>query len=230
MLDRFRVEHPQYREDRLTYAGRLDPLAEGLVILLSGDDLHRKNDYVSLDKDYEVTFIIGCATDTYDALGIAGDFVPFQVSVEDLRHQIVNMIGPMQQAYPPYSSKVVDGKSLWQWAREGIEVDSPQHDIEIKEATLIEYSSIAVRDVLSDIESAIDLVSGDFRQEEVLMPWRQTLSALSADTQIPLCRAQFTVSSGTYVRGLIHDLGQSLGPGATCLTITRTRVGQYIDK
>jgi tRNA pseudouridine55 synthase len=53
----------------ITYAGRLDPLAEGVLVLLFGDECLAKDEYLKLDKEYEVTVLFGFATDTYDILG-----------------------------------------------------------------------------------------------------------------------------------------------------------------
>jgi tRNA U55 pseudouridine synthase TruB len=52
-----------------TYAGRLDPLASGKVLILYGDAVHEKEKYLTLEKIYTVQFIIGIETDSYDILG-----------------------------------------------------------------------------------------------------------------------------------------------------------------
>jgi tRNA U55 pseudouridine synthase TruB len=55
----------------MTYAGRLDPLAEGLMIVLTGDDCMKKDEYTNMSKQYEVhSACLASATDTYDLLGI----------------------------------------------------------------------------------------------------------------------------------------------------------------
>ena len=83
-LDRFKKENPEYEEvgpqgtlvrhdfakSKMTYAGRLDPLAEGLLLVLVGEECKKKEKYLGLDKEYEVDVLFGFATDTYDVLGI----------------------------------------------------------------------------------------------------------------------------------------------------------------
>ena len=54
----------------MTYAGRLDPLAEGVLFILIGDECHKKDEYLSLGKVYEVDILFGFATDTYDVMGV----------------------------------------------------------------------------------------------------------------------------------------------------------------
>lgn len=53
----------------LTYAGRLDPLAEGVLVILIGDECLKKDEYLKLEKIYEVEILFGFATDTYDVMG-----------------------------------------------------------------------------------------------------------------------------------------------------------------
>lgn len=65
---RFRAENPQHKETKMTYLGRLDPMAEGLLLVLSGDT-RDKNKFLDLDKTYEFEVLWGVSTDTYDVLG-----------------------------------------------------------------------------------------------------------------------------------------------------------------
>mgnify|MGYP000153282325 CR=1 FL=1 len=61
---------PEYQDVPITYAGRLDPMAEGVLLLLAGDEVHKNEEYQKLDKEYEAEILIGFNTDTYDVLGI----------------------------------------------------------------------------------------------------------------------------------------------------------------
>ena len=67
---RFKKENPEYENVPMTYAGRLDPLAEGVLLVLAGDAVHRKEEFLNLKKEYEVEVIFGVGTDTYDLLGL----------------------------------------------------------------------------------------------------------------------------------------------------------------
>lgn len=68
-LERFKKDNPEYRDEKMTYAGRLDPLAEGLLLVLVGEECKNKEKYLGLDKEYEVDILFGFSTDTYDILG-----------------------------------------------------------------------------------------------------------------------------------------------------------------
>ena len=60
---------PEYKDVSITYAGRLDPMAEGVLILLTGKEVHKVKEYMKLDKEYEAEILFGFETDTYDILG-----------------------------------------------------------------------------------------------------------------------------------------------------------------
>ncbi len=69
-MDRFRDANPEYVNVKMTYAGRLDPMADGVLIVLVGDAVHRKDEFSALDKEYVCTAILGVGTDSYDILGL----------------------------------------------------------------------------------------------------------------------------------------------------------------
>ena len=59
-----------YHTKKITYAGRLDPLAYGLVIILTDDDIYKRDNYIGQNKVYQFQMINGIQTDTYDILGL----------------------------------------------------------------------------------------------------------------------------------------------------------------
>ena len=69
-LERFRVANPEYQNAKMTYAGRLDPMASGLLVVLAGDMVHKKEEFLKLPKTYEVTVVLGIESDTFDCLGV----------------------------------------------------------------------------------------------------------------------------------------------------------------
>ena len=63
---------------KATYAGRLDPMASGIVPILYGEDVHRKDYFMGHDKTYEVEILCGVSTDTGDVLGIFEETEDYQ--------------------------------------------------------------------------------------------------------------------------------------------------------
>lgn len=58
-LERFRADHVEYKNEPMTYAGRLDPMASGKLIILIGEECKNKDEYLKLDKEYEVDILLG---------------------------------------------------------------------------------------------------------------------------------------------------------------------------
>lgn len=235
-VELFRKSNPQYADVKIGYAGRLDPMAEGLLLLLVGDENKNREGYLGLDKEYNVECILGMETDSYDVLGLVeeGDVkAAIRVSKEDVKNALQKFEGDIEQKYPPYSSMTVDGKPLFWWAREGrldeIEIPSAKRHIEKIKLTSFEKVSMAV--LQENIFEKISHVQGNFRQDEIIKKWNEFFSKERSDVteSETFMKISLTVrcSSGTYMRTLIHDLGTILGTKATTFSITRTKVGEY---
>jgi tRNA pseudouridine55 synthase len=227
LLDRVRLEYEISKETKITYAGRLDPLAGGIMILLVGDGVHDKELYNKLDKRYRATVVLGFETDTYDVLGIVQsvkDTSP--VSCETFEQALEKQIGKQVQNYPPYSSKNINGVPLWKLARDGNLPDVlPSREIVVHDAKITGDVAVVSAEVLhKQIQEIVSRVQGDFRQEEILIGWEKNI--VSRETY-QILEIDYHVGSGTYIRGLVHELGQQLGSGAVLLELERYQVGKY---
>lgn len=228
-LERLRTQKAQYRYEVLSYAGRLDPMAEGVLLALVGAANSRHDDYLDFPKEYVLDALFGYSTDSYDILGkvmASGEVAGIgrkriQLALNELR-------GNISQEYPPYSSKTVEGKSLFQWARSNMlgSIALPQKDITIYEIELRSLYKVRESQLLAYIEDSIARVHGDFRQEEILTGWHRYLSKKGA-REFPGAQIFISCSSGTYARSIANQLGQQIGIPALALHILRTKVGEY---
>jgi tRNA pseudouridine55 synthase len=231
-IERFRVENPEFKNVPLSYAGRLDPMAEGVLLVLAGEANKNRSEYLGLEKEYTFDILFGFSTDTYDLLGVMDEAVtrashkPVRAPI--LVEYIAQMPGERSQKYPPFSSKPLEGQPLFVKARKGelSEFDLPEHKITIHSASLVGMNRMNEKDLLEEIEHSIQRVHGDFRQERILHLWRDTLRVLYGMT-FDIATVSITCSSGTYVRSLAHELGEQLGIPALAMRIVRTRVGTY---
>ncbi len=228
-LKRFRKEKQEFNDEKVTYAGRLDPMAEGLVILLTGDDVYKKNDFLNMDKVYMVDFIFGLETDTYDILGILNKrFCSTSFIDEDLLMKVLKKnIGIFNQKYPPYSSKPVNGKPLFAWARENKlnEIIIPTKEVEIYSIEYLGKKKIIKDDFKKYIIKNIKAVNGDFRQNEILDRWKDYF--IGNKNTIMVYSIKVEASSGAYMRSLIHKIGQAMNKPSISVKIKRIRVGKY---
>ena len=233
LVDSFRKEQGISTETPITYAGRLDPMAEGLVLLLVGDMVHKKDEYLGLSKEYEFECLFGFETDTYDILGLVSNSSTSQVDefgceLEEVKKTAQGLVGKRTQEYPAYSSKPVQGKPLFMWAREGKikEIVIPTHEIEIYSLDFLSSREVSGATLLKEIEEKISLVHGDFRQVSILLTWQKKLAPLSEGSfSISTFRAR--VSTGVYIRTLVREMGNILGTSATTFHIVRKKIGDY---
>ena len=224
----FKQKFPNYQNEKMSYAGRLDPMASGLLILLVGDQNKKRNEFESLQKTYEFELLLGITTDTYDALGLITAVSPPQPNTLKQCAQLLPLfIGSYEQAYPPFSSMHVLGKPLYYWAREGKlhDIKIPTKTVTIKSLEIISMSLIKSPDLVTNEVNAIKQVSGDFRQAEIIKMWR---TLVKKNQSFPLITCRTTVSSGTYIRSIAHEIGKRLGIGGIAYSINRTQVGKYL--
>lgn len=231
LVQQFKQKFPEYKDTKIGYAGRLDPMAHGVMLLLIGNENKNRDQYLNLNKTYQFTVLFGISTDSYDILGILSNTKychPDNTLAITITAFINDKLGKQTQQYPPYSSKTFKGKPLFQWAREGrlSEVKFPNREVEIFNFNLIELQVISAKALSKIILENITKIEGDFRQEEISDKWNSFFQAQGKTTFIT-AKFQIDCSSGTYVRSLIHELGKLLGCGAIALDIYRTKVGEF---
>jgi tRNA pseudouridine55 synthase len=216
----------------MSYAGRLDPMAEGVLLVVVGEENKKKNEYLDLDKEYTFDVLFGFSTDTYDVLGLMEDAVTRAshkaLRVPLLMEYVAQLPGEQTQKYPPFSSKPLEGVPLFVKARKGElnKFDLPDHQIEIYDAAVTGTRRITDTELLADVEAAVKLVKGDFRQERVLHLWRDSVRVLYG-LSFDVATISIHCSSGTYVRSIAHELGEHIGIPTLAMRILRTRVGKY---
>jgi tRNA pseudouridine55 synthase len=228
-LERLRAEKPHYAHEVLSYAGRLDPMAEGVLLCLVGSANKRRDSYLDLNKEYVLDILFGFSTDTYDILGRVmetGD--PAGLTKKALQQALNEFRGRQAQEYPPFSSKPVEGKSLFEWARAGAlsSILLPSRQVTIYHIDIQSLYKVKEPQLLQYIEQSIARVQGDFRQEEILETWARHLKK-KGDREWPCATVKIECSSGTYARSVAHGVGKELGVPALALHILRTQAGEY---
>ncbi len=219
-LERVRLENPEYSNLPMTYAGRLDPMAEGELVVLIGEACKKKDEYLNMDKEYEFKILFGFKTDSYDLLGIPKEASASIENIkEGLEKDLQKFKGVRTQEYPPFSSKTIGGVPLFQKTKNGEVFDLPTRQVEIYDLKILGFEEISGEKLLSEILERISLVRGDFRQEEVLESWKNILSQKEGENFL-LAKVSMSCSSGTYVRSLVN----SLSFPATTFSIKRIRV------
>lgn len=235
-LDELRQKYPALEGVPLSYAGRLDPLAEGLMLVLVGETNKDREKYLGLDKTYEVEILFGIKTDTGDLFGMpciesTGYLLNFSSKnskeFEDESTTVLkSFVGKQQFPYPVYSSKTVQGKPLFQWMNEGKigEIEIPKTDVEIYSLDLSAITSVRGSEILEKVELALNTVKGDFRYDEIGAGWKEVLKD-KGEMGFAVIKIECECSSGTYMRVLAEEIGKKMGVTALAYFIKRTKVG-----
>lgn len=221
-LDRLRASDPLLLDEPLTYAGRLDPMAEGKLLVLIGEECKEKDRYTALDKEYEFEMLFGLESDTGDILGLA-ERTAERTTEDAVRSAVHSLAGTYSFPYPKYSSKNI-----------GADVPAEgEREMRVLQAAYIDSRTVSNRELLLLIEHKIGrlrtdasdgALQNDFRRNEILSRWKDLLAENNAYL---LVRASAIVSAGTYIRALVPHIGRSLGTRALAYSINRTKIGTY---
>ncbi len=217
-LQRVVLENDIPPAEKITFAGRLDPAAEGEMLFLSGEDVKDKESYMHMDKIYEVVYLLGICTDTGDLLGLITNHTNESVSCNT--DVLQKLIGTRMQKFHAFSSKVVDGKPLWQHAKEGSRA-AAEHEITIHSIELLDEGHIACMDIVKRVHTVTNLVVGDFRQPEIRTSWNVYAEE---ERTIPCIHVRVHASSGSYMRVLGEELGALLNVPVCAYSIIRTQI------
>ncbi len=130
------IKHASVHKLKIGHTGTLDPMCTGLLPILTDKDT-KLNQFFPHTKQYLASIRFGLRTDTGDVTGeiLATSALP---SEEDFRAVLPTMVGPCDQVPPMYSAVHVDGKRLYELARQGVEIDRPSRRVEIFDLTYVD--------------------------------------------------------------------------------------------
>ncbi len=123
---------------RVGHTGTLDPMAEGLLILLVGEATKHQAAFQHHEKAYEATVWLGTRTDTGDATGRAVETTPvLPLDPDGVAGVLASMRGAVSQTPPSYSAVKVRGRPAYWWARRNAPVALRARTVQIAELTLV---------------------------------------------------------------------------------------------
>ena len=111
------------KQKKIGHTGTLDPDAVGVLPVCLGKATKLCDMLTEKDKSYDTVLLLGTVTDTQDTSGRILEESPVTVTEEEVRDCIRGFVGEQMQIPPMYSALKVNGKKLYELAREGIEVE-----------------------------------------------------------------------------------------------------------
>ncbi len=127
---------------KLGHGGTLDPMATGVLIVGVGKGTKQLRVFLECTKSYEATVLFGVGTDTYDVVGKVLSKAPYShITRVGVDKALETFRGKIMQRPPIYSALRVQGKRLYEYAREGKEVpvEIQERPVEVKELNIIEW-------------------------------------------------------------------------------------------
>jgi len=275
---------------KMGQGGTLDPLAEGVLVIGIHHGTKQLQQFLHCTKEYETTGLLGTATTSYDCKDPVMKRAPYEHVTKDMVSAKLHLFrGSVQQLPPLFSALRMDGKRLFEYAREGIPLPRPiePRNVTVEELELVAWLPGAshsymppdrevsddekvlvshVRELAGSEANGLDTTRSDqnadkacthqvgqnaishangstntqahaptadskdpINSENVAAPADSENSADIRNTSLgpPAFSLKMTVSSGTYVRSIVHDLGTACGSAAHVVRLVRTRQGAF---
>ena len=131
---------------KIGHTGTLDPMATGVLVCLTGKYTKLVDMITSLEKEYIATIKLGFKTDTLDITGnVIEENSNYNITKEKIIEVLNSFKGKSTQTVPLYSAVHIDGKRLYEYARNGIEVELPKRDITINDIELLDFNDDLIK-------------------------------------------------------------------------------------
>lgn len=136
----------KFRFDRIGHGGTLDPFATGLLVVLVGEATKIARFLLEGEKEYLAEAALGSETDTGDHTGeVVNKCEVPEVSLDEWQEHAKTWTGTVRQTPPAYSAIKVKGKPLYEYARNGEEVEVPSREVTIRDFVVEESSKERIR-------------------------------------------------------------------------------------
>jgi tRNA U55 pseudouridine synthase TruB len=217
--------------DKITFSGRLDPMARGKILIFKNDDCKLAKNYHSNKKIYQFEVIIGIKTDTDDALGIINQYNINDINVNNSYDYIkkildyVNILDTniLEQKYHDFSSKVFFKNKNF--------VDKNKlnliNKVQIYDKKIIGNNVYSYKYWIENIITIINNIDkkNNFRQEEIINQWNKIKDEINYKSlMIYSVKIELSVSSGFYIRQFVNDMSLKLNIPLMTYDINRINI------
>ncbi len=155
---------------KVGHTGTLDPLADGVLVLCVGKATKLVDVITSNDKEYVATVKLGILTDTLDIDGKVLEKRKCNINKEELSRALESFVGVYEQEVPIYSAVKINGKKLYEYARNGEKIDLPKREVNVKTIELLDLNNDSysfkvtvskgtyVRSLIKDINDKLGII------------------------------------------------------------------------
>ncbi|MDE6025050.1 MAG: tRNA pseudouridine(55) synthase TruB [Lachnospiraceae bacterium] len=186
------------KQKKIGHTGTLDPMATGVLVICLGKATKLVDMLIEGDKRYRTVMLLGYNTDTEDVTGVVTKRSDMSPEKSEIMNVLNSFVGCYNQIPPMYSAIKVDGKKLYEYAREGKTIERAPRQVEV-------YSIKNINIYNADI--ADNCLNESFKG--------------IGERQRICLEMEVHCSKGTYIRSLCRDIGEKLGCFATLMSLER---------
>lgn len=135
----------KFHTKKIGHTGTLDPLATGVLVCLIEKDTKLVNIITSLTKEYIATIKLGIKTDTLDITGNVIEEKEYSVDKTKVINTLNSFLGESEQEVPIYSAVKINGKKLYEYARNNESIELPKRKINIYKIELLEFKDDLIK-------------------------------------------------------------------------------------
>lgn len=135
----------KFNTKKVGHTGTLDPIATGVLVILIGKYTKLVDILTSNTKEYIATMKLGIHTDTLDITGNIINKKDYNIDEKQIKEVLKSFIGESIQEVPKYSAIKINGKKLYEYARENIDIELPKRNIVIYDIELLEYKNDLIK-------------------------------------------------------------------------------------
>lgn len=190
---------------RVGHTGTLDPMATGVLAVCVGEATKLVEILMCNDKEYVAEITLGIDTDTLDTTGHVLNKIDTHLSALEIDSVLEQMVGCYMQEVPKYSAVKVNGKKLYEYAREEIDVKLPSHEVSI--FSLYRISEVTYENGLTKFKIKTEVSKGTYirsliRDIAIKLGTVGVMSSLVRTRQgsftIDACNTLSEITSGNY--------------------------------
>lgn len=235
-VEEYRSHHAELAGVPLAYAGRLDPMASGALLVLIGDTCKRQKEFHGLEKEYSFSVLFGVSSDTGDVLGRLQSGEHVHPTNDALRAVAHDMSGKtVTFPYPAFSSKTVHGKPLHMWSCENKlhEIEIPSYTAAIHSLTYEGKITMTGNEVAQHALQKINTIppvtderkalGNDFRRGDIRQDWAKWNES-HKDHIFTIATFTCHAGSGAYMRTLSETIAKQLGTSGLAWHIHRNKI------
>ena len=134
-----------FHEKRIGHTGTLDPMATGVLVVCIGKYTKLNLELTSLEKEYTATMKLGIETDTLDITGNITKTLDKKIKLDQIQKVFSEFPHEYLQSVPKYSAVKINGKKLYEYARENTEIKLPKRMVKIYSLELMSYENNIIK-------------------------------------------------------------------------------------